>query len=99
MDSDSVPVVRARMHAGMSPFLCAMRARPASSGRRTASLAHKYVGRFHCGHSRVGREEEGMSSVRVELGEYLEILERTPKGAGMPASRASWRGRQGRCCS
>jgi hypothetical protein len=95
VDSDSVSVVRARMHAGMSPYPCAMRARPASSGRRTASLAHEYVGRFHRRNSRVGREEEGMSSVRVELGEYLEILERTPKGAGMPASRASCAGPSG----
>jgi hypothetical protein len=29
-----------------------------------------------------------MSSVRVELGGYVEIVERRPKGAGMRASRA-----------
>ena len=42
-----------------------------------------WLDRSKCGSERIGREEEGASSGRVEMGPYAVILRRTPDHEGL----------------
>jgi len=49
-----------------------------SVGLGSMGAGFVWLDRSKCGSDRVGREEEGTSSARAEIGAYAAILRRTP---------------------
>ena len=49
-----------------------------SVGAGSMGSGFVWLDRSKCGSERIGREEEGTSSGRVEMGDYSVILQRTP---------------------